>query len=133
MTTTAEMLKTHPRQIEADADLFAQCADACFECAESCTACADACLSEEQIAELRTCVRLNLDCVDICESVGKVLLRQTGRKPETLRAHLEAVIAVVGACAEECERHAQKHEHCRICAEVCRRCEQSCLRVLGGM
>jgi hypothetical protein len=27
---------------------------------------------------------------------------------------------------DECERHAEMHEHCRICAETCRRCAQAC-------
>jgi hypothetical protein len=30
------------------------------------------------------------------------------------------------ACAEECDRHAAHHEHCRVCAAVCRRCKQAC-------
>jgi hypothetical protein len=34
-------------------------------------------------------------------------------------------------CREECERHADHHEHCRICEDVCRVCEQACDRVLS--
>jgi hypothetical protein len=30
------------------------------------------------------------------------------------------------ACAEECDRHAAHHEHCRVCAVVCRLCKQAC-------
>ena len=30
------------------------------------------------------------------------------------------------ACAEECDQHAEHHEHCRLCAEVCRRCKNAC-------
>jgi hypothetical protein len=37
------------------------------------------------------------------------------------------------ACAEECERHADHHEQCRICAEQCRRCEDACSAVLDAI
>ena len=29
-------------------------------------------------------------------------------------------------CAEECEKHAGMHIHCKVCASTCRKCEQSC-------
>ena len=31
-----------------------------------------------------------------------------------------------GACAAECNRHAQMHEHCAVCADACRACEEAC-------
>jgi hypothetical protein len=34
------------------------------------------------------------------------------------------------ACAEECDKHAQMHEHCLVCAEACRKCEEECMRML---
>jgi hypothetical protein len=40
---------------------------------------------------------------------------------------------VCRACAVECERHAAHHDHCRVCAEVCRRCEQACGDLLASM
>jgi hypothetical protein len=36
-------------------------------------------------------------------------------------------------CAEECERHAEHHDHCRVCAEACRRCEEACSALLDAM
>src|ERR687891_115765 len=35
--------------------------------------------------------------------------------------------------AEKCERHAQHHEHCRICADTCRRCEEACASLLEAI
>ena len=29
-------------------------------------------------------------------------------------------------CAQECDDHASRHEHCRVCAEACRACERAC-------
>jgi hypothetical protein len=34
---------------------------------------------------------------------------------------------------DECELHADMHEHCRICAEACRRCEQACQELLAAI
>ena len=45
----------------------------------------------------------------------------------------EACAAACRACGDECERHAQHHEHCRVCAESCRRCEEGCNRLLQAL
>ena len=82
------------------------------------------------VADLRQCIRLNLDCADVCAATGRMLSRQTGTNVETTRALLEACRAACKACAEECESHAQMHEHCKVCAEACRRCEQACADLL---
>jgi hypothetical protein len=46
------------------------------------------------------------------------------------RPLLEACAAICKTCGDECERHARMHEHCRVCAEVCRRCELACREFL---
>jgi hypothetical protein len=33
-------------------------------------------------------------------------------------------------CADECERHAGRHEHCRLCAQACRTCEHACRHLM---
>lgn len=128
-----EMLDTHPWPGHVDRDALARCIEECFSCAATCTSCADACLSEEMVAELRKCIRLNLDCADICDVTGRVLTRQTEYDAPTSKAQLEACREGCRTCAEECERHAEMHDHCRICAETCRRCEQACDALLAAM
>jgi hypothetical protein len=44
-----------------------------------------------------------------------------------------ACVVACRACAEECDFHASHHDHCRVCAEVCRRCEQACGELLASM
>lgn len=132
MTHAVRMLETHPGTIQAEADVLAAAIDACFDCAETCTACADACLAADRIETLVCCVRLNLDCVDVCDATGKLLSRQTGTNADVVRAQVRACIAASRACAEECERHAGRHEHCAVCAEACRRCERACECLLCG-
>jgi hypothetical protein len=128
-----DMLMAYPRRLGADPSLLAPCIEACFECAQTCMACADACLGEENATSLLHCIRLNLDCDDVCDVTGRLLSRQTAPDWTVLRAQLRACIAACRACAEECERHAAYHEHCRICAASCRHCEDACTRLLESL
>ena len=127
------MLDTHPWPGHVDRDVLAGCIEACVECAQACVSCADACLSEDQVADLRKCIRLDLDCGDVCEATGRVLTRQTEYDAGVSRAQLTACREACATCAEECEGHAEHHEHCRLCGEACRRCEQACARLLEAM
>ena len=127
------MLDAHPWPGHVDRDVLARCIEECFSCAQTCTSCADACLSEDMVAELRKCIRLDLDCADICDATGRVLTRQTEYDAPTSKAQLESCREACRTCAEECEGHAEMHEHCRICAEACRRCEQACDELLTAM
>ncbi|MGP6173237.1 four-helix bundle copper-binding protein [Corynebacterium sp. A21] len=128
------MLDTHPKDLgQIDKDILAECIEACFECAQTCTACADACLSEDMVAELTTCIHRNLDCADLCAVTGRVLSRQTGYDVTLVRSLLEACRIACQACGEECERHADMHEHCKVCAEACRRCEKACTDLLATL
>lgn len=133
MTTTAEMLKAHPAGTGPDHDLLVRAVDALVECSLVCTACADACLSEDMVAELRRCIRTDLDCADICDTTARVLARRTAVDVAVTRAHLQACIAACRACGDECAQHADMHEHCRICAEACRACEAACTALLDAM
>jgi hypothetical protein len=123
MHHVTKMLETHPQATANEA--LARCIEQCFACALSCTSCADACLAEEQVQELVRCIRLNLDCADVCDATGRVLTRQTSTELRLARSMLDACVQACRICAEECERHAPHHEHCRVC-EACRRCEQAC-------
>jgi hypothetical protein len=134
MTQATQMLDTYPADLgSVDRNALARCIDECFTCAQTCTACADACLSEEMVAELTKCVRTNLDCADICDTTGRVLSRHTGYDANLTRAVLDACATACKTCGDECDRHANMHEHCRICAEACRRCEQACRELLSAL
>lgn len=129
--TVQEMIRTHPQASSVDRDALVHCVEECFSCAATCISCADACLGEETVQELVRCIRLNLDCADVCEATGRVLVRQTAFEPQLARHIVETCAQACRTCAEECERHAEHHEHCRVCAEECRRCEQACTDVLA--
>ena len=120
-------------QADSNRDALLACIDACLECGQACTTCADACLSEEMVADLTTCIRLNQDCADLCDTTARLLSRHTGTDTTVLRAALEALRAACAACAAECDTHADMHEHCRVCADACRRCEQACTNLLATL
>ena len=132
MSVASQMLETTPASTGYAADDLAACSEACFDCAQACTACADACLAEEMVADLRRCITSDLNCADVCQAAGRVLSRQTGYQPPLTLAVLTACRDACRLCAEECEQHAEVHEHCRICAEACRRCEQACETLLAA-
>ncbi|MEU4365156.1 four-helix bundle copper-binding protein [Promicromonospora sp. NPDC023987] len=128
---TSEMLETYPKSMNLDRTLLASAIESIVECSQACTACADACLSEEMVADLRKCVRTNMDCADVCDATARVLSRHTGYDANISRALLEACIAACKACGDECEQHASMHEHCRVCGEACRACETACRELLS--
>ena len=109
---------------------LAECVKRCFSCAQSCTMCADACLGEENIDRLRRCIRLDLDCSDVCLATGVIATRSTETNEAVLVQLLELCANACQACAEECEKHASHHDHCKVCAAECRRCEESCRRAM---
>jgi hypothetical protein len=133
MPDARQILATHRRGPQIDADILVACIDACFDCAQSCTACADADLAEPDIDTLRACITLCLNCSDVCAATGRVLTRQTEFVPELVLAMVQACAAACRLCGDECDRHAHHHEHCRICEGVCRRCEQACNEVLTAL
>jgi hypothetical protein len=133
MSYAKQMLDTYPRDFNLDADVLAATIDALSDCAQACTACADDCLSEEMVAELTKCIRTCLDCADICTATLRVVSRQTEYDANLTRPQLQACVTACRSCGDECQRHAQMHQHCRVCAEACRRCEQACSDLLAAM
>jgi ferredoxin len=75
MSYAGQRLDTYPRTFTLDARVPAITIDALIECAQACTADAD--LSEQNVAELVKCIRLCLDCSDVCTATARVASRQT--------------------------------------------------------
>src|SRR5512147_1797585 len=82
------MLAAHPAPAHSDRAAAEECITACAECAAVCSSCADACLAEDDVFDLVTCVRFNLDCADICAVTGRLFARPSERHEETLRHQL---------------------------------------------
>jgi hypothetical protein len=130
MSYARQMLDTYPRALTVDASLLAAAIDAITDCAQACIADTDADLGEQNVTEMVSCIRLCLDCADVCTATAGVTSRPGGYHADVTKPLLEACVAICKSCGEECERHARMHEHCRVCAEACRRCEQACRELL---
>ena len=133
MSYARQMLDTFSRTVNVDADVLAAAIDAMNDCAQACTADADANLSEPNLADMVRCIRLCLDCTDICAAAAAVTSRLVEYDPGVLRPLLESCVAICRSCGDECERHAPMHAHCRVCAQACRRCEQACRALLAAL
>jgi len=133
MSYPTQMLNAYPRTLSVDAAVLATTIDALNDCAQACTADVDDDLSERNVTELIKCIRLCLDCADVCTATVRVTSRQTEFDPNVATSLLQACAAICRSCGDECERHAQMHEHCRVCAEACRRCEKACRELVGAI
>jgi hypothetical protein len=133
MSYARQLLDAYPGGVSIDARLLVMAIDALTACAQACTADADDDLSEQNLTEMVKCIRLCLDCADVCTATAAVTSRQTEYDANVTRPLLQACVAVCRSCGDECGRHARMHEHCRICEQACRRREQACQELLDAM
>src|SRR5690606_2461065 len=102
---------------------FQSCIDACYACATECDHCAIACLGEKDVKNMARCIRLDLDCAQICRLAAAYMARGS-----------EFAQAVCRVCAEICEgggTECAKHQmcHCQRCADAFRKCAEECRRM----
>ena len=80
MSYASQLLESYPRTFNVDARVLAATIDALTDCAQACTADADDDLSEPNVADMVKCIRLCLDCADICTTT-----RGGHKPPDRLR------------------------------------------------
>jgi len=132
MSYARQLLDSNSRTASFDATVLAATIDALSDCAQACRADVDDDLSEQNLSDMVLCIRLCLDCADICTAAVGVTSRQSAHGAGVIRPLLEACAAACRSCGDECERHAEMHQHCRVCAEACKRCEQACRALLDA-
>jgi hypothetical protein len=133
MSYARQILASSGRKSPLDSALLGDALDALNECIQACIADTDADLGEKDLADMVRCIRLCLQCTDVCVASGGVLSRPAEYDTNVVGPLLESCVAICQSCGDECERHAHDHEHCRICAEACRRCESACRKLLGSI
>jgi len=131
MSYAKQMLETY-RASAIDANVLAPTIYALNDCAQACTADIDANLGDDDVASMVTCVRLCLDCADVCTATARVTSRQAAYDADVTRPLLEACTVACERCGDECQGHAAMHAHCRVCEQACRRCEQACRELLAA-
>lgn len=91
------------------------------KCAAECNHCAIACLDEKDVKMMARCIKLDVDCAEICRLAASFVARGSDYADQILNECAD----ICNACAEECSKHSQM-EHCRNCAEICRECAERC-------
>ena len=132
MSYARQMLDTHPHAVNVDASTLAAAIDAMTDCAQACITDTDADLGEQNVTEMIRCIRLCLDCADVCTAAAGVTSRPAGDDADVTKPLLQACVAICKSCGDECERHAHM-PHCQVCAEACRRCGQACRELLDAL
>lgn len=52
---------------------YAECIEVCYKCATACDYCAASCLKEEQVDMMRECIRLDMQCANICRLAAQFM------------------------------------------------------------
>lgn len=105
---------------------FESCIEACNDCAISCDHCAAACLSEPNVQKMARCIKLDVDCAEIC----RLAVAYMSRGSELASTICGVCAEVCEACGEECAKH--DAAHCQECADACRRAAEECRRMAGS-
>lgn len=91
------------------------------DCSAACNHCATACLDEQDVKMLSRCIKLDIDCAQVCSLTASLLARGSEHGEHLMKECAE----ICNACADECEKHTHM-EHCKKCAEACRACAEEC-------
>jgi hypothetical protein len=123
------MIALHP-DVKGDVnEPLAKAARHAMLCSLFCTSCADACIAEPM--DMRACIRTCLDCTEVCAATARLAVRRSSQNIAMLRLQLQTCVEACELCAAECDRH--DHEHCKLCATMCRECADDCRRALPSV
>src|SRR5438874_11413309 len=103
-----EMIGIHPAVQGQINDALIRCIAECYSCAQTCTSCADACLAEQMVRDLTQCIRLNLDCADICSTTRRIPTRRTASDEELNQRPLDLCPTASRLRAHDRHRHARE-------------------------
>ena len=101
---------------------FQKVINALNHCATLCNHCISGCLDESNVQMLSQCIKLDIDCAQVCNVTASLLARGSKHGEHLMKECAE----ICDACAAECDKHAIKHDHCKLCAEACRACAEAC-------
>ena len=95
---------------------YQSCIEACYRCAAQCDHCAVACLEESNVSKMADCVRMDLDCADMCRFTATAIARGS-----------DYAAQICNLCAETGDQY--EHQHCKDCANQCRKCTEECRKM----
>lgn len=106
---------------------FQSCIDACNACADACDSCAALNLQVPDTKVLARCIKLNIDCAQLCRVTAGFLARGS----ELAASICEACIKACEDCREECAQYSMSH--CKECEAACHLCANECERMLATL
>jgi hypothetical protein len=74
-----------------------------------------------------------MNAADTSNTMMRMMMRPNGMHAESFTAMLQATKAMASACADECMKHAEMSDDCRMCAEVCRQCAMATEKMMDAM
>ena len=102
---------------------YQSCIDACYRCATACDHCAVSCLEESNVSKMADCIRMDLDCADVCRFAAAAMARGSDFAAQICNLCAE----ICEKCAEICDQY--EHQHCKDWANECRRCAEECRKM----
>lgn len=105
-------------------DVYSELVESLENCDAVCNNCAVSSLNEKDSRALTNCIKLNLDCADVCH----LALRQLARNSKYAVLIVEICMKICAECAEECKKY--DNDQCRLSTGACRRCENHCRNYL---
>ena len=114
-----------------DMDKMQECIEACSAAAQAATMCADACAGMG--GDMARCSAMCANTADMALTMMRFMLRPNGYDMTSMQGMLQGCMAMGMACAEECMRHADMHDHCRICASACQQMVDACRSMMSTM
>lgn len=103
-------------------DEMQMCIQNCVVCHQICTQMINHCLQKGGVHASPEHIRTLMDCAQICAVSADFMMRNSDLHHSTCRVCAEACIA----CAQSCERLGDQDEMMKSCASICRQCAESC-------
>ncbi|MBP5980524.1 MAG: four-helix bundle copper-binding protein [Halomonas sp.] len=104
---------------------FKECIEACNICAIYCDNCASSCLQEHNLDNMAECIRLDIQCAQIC----RLAVAFMAQNSEYAQDICQLCADICQKCGDECGQH--KAGHCQECAQACHRCASLCASIVA--
>ena len=114
---------------DMDMSMMQEAMEALSACMQACVMCADADAGEG----MGRCAAMCSNCADVCDTMMRMMLRTTGYDMQVMMSMMETCVMMCRACSEECARHAEMSEHCRMCAMACDQAVTAMEKMMGSM
>lgn len=96
-----------------------------YDCQAMCKYCFNACLEEKDVHMMTRCIKLDVECAEICGMTAS----SVAYNGDFTREMLEICINACEMCASECRGHDKMH--CIECAKACEECAKACRRYIS--